>query len=147
MQINRQKNEFLVLLLVTAVQSTSLDDELVWDWGDDLWLGQDADSVSLTGLLVDALDIDKGAGGLGLSNGLVVGDDTVQETLTRLGVLDVLNADIDALGDDATADLELYYKYSIYGRWGKENSILTRLLTMTPTARRVTLKTRPVVPW
>ena len=84
MQINRQKNEFLVLLLVTAVQSTSLDDELVWDWGDDLWLGQDADSVSLTGLLVDALDIDKGAGGLGLSNGLVVGDDTVQETLTRL---------------------------------------------------------------
>ena len=35
----------------------------------------------------------------------VVGGDTIQETLTRLGVLDVLNADIDALGDDATANL------------------------------------------
>merc|ERR1711970_1419077 len=56
------------------------------------------------GLLVDALDIDKGAGRLGLGDLGVVGGDTIQETLTRLGVLDVLNADIDALGDDATAN-------------------------------------------
>ena len=101
----------MVLLLVTAVQSTSLDDELVWDWGDDLWLGQDADSVSLAGLLVDALDVDEGAGGLGLSNGLVVGDDAVQETLAGLGVLDVLNADIDALGDDATTNLKAEIRF------------------------------------
>ena len=82
-----------------------LDDKLVWDWGDDLGLSQEADGVGRAGLLVDALDIDKGAGGLGLGDLGVVGGDTIQETLTRLGVLDVLNADIDALGDDATANL------------------------------------------
>ena len=61
------------------------------------------------GLLVDALDMDKGASRLGLCDLGVVGDDTIQETATRLGVFDVLNADIDALGEDAAANLEVLF--------------------------------------
>jgi len=60
--------------------------------------------VGGAGLLVDALDMDKGASRLGLCDLGVVGDDTIQETATRLGVFDVLNADIDALGEDAAAN-------------------------------------------
>ena len=73
--------------------------------------------MSWAGLLVDALDIDKGTGGLGLSNGGIVSLDTIQETLTRFRVLDVLNADIDALGDDATTDLD----YVSQNQFSKDN--------------------------
>ena len=58
-----------------------------------------------TGLLVDALDINEGAGLLGLGNGGIVRLHTVQESLARFGVLDVLNADIDALGENAASNL------------------------------------------
>merc|ERR1719378_1219737 len=56
------------------------------------------------GLLVDALDINEGAGLLGLGNGGIVRLHTVQESLARFGVLDVLNADIDALGENAASN-------------------------------------------
>ena len=84
----------------------SLDDEFVWDWSNSFWLfSEESDGVSFTWLLVDSLDIDVGASFLGILDGGVVGNDTVEETLTRLGVLDVFNADIDTFWDDTSTNL------------------------------------------
>ena len=96
------KNRFFI-----TVQN--LDDKFVWDWSNDLWLGQEADGVSWAGLLVDTLHIDEGTSCFGVGNGGIVGLDTIQETLSRFGVFDVLNADIDTLWDDAATDLENIY--------------------------------------
>ena len=84
----------------------SLDNEFVWDWSNGFWLfSEESDGVSFTWLLVDSLDIDVGASFLGILDGGVVGNNTVEETLTRLGVLDVFNADIDTFWDDTSTNL------------------------------------------
>jgi len=56
-------------------------------------------------LLIDSLDIDVGASGLGVLDGSVVSNNTVEETLTRFGVLDVFNTDIDTFWDDTSTNL------------------------------------------
>jgi len=61
--------------------------------------------VSGSGLDVDSLDVNEGAGLLGLGDSGVVGDDSVKETLSRLGVSDVLNSEVDSLGDDSSVVL------------------------------------------
>ena len=66
--------------------------------------------MSWAGLLVDALHIDECTSCFGVSNGSIVGLDTIQETLSGFGVFDVLNADIDTLWDDAATDLESIYQ-------------------------------------
>ena len=58
-------------------------------------------------MLIDSLDIDVGASGLGVLDGSVVGNNTVEETLTRFGVLDVFNADIDTFWDDTSTNLNI----------------------------------------
>ena len=63
-------------------------------------------------LLIDALHVDVGAGGLGVLDGGVVGDDTIQETLSRFRVLNVLDAHIDTFGDDASTNLKSSVKNS-----------------------------------
>jgi hypothetical protein len=62
--------------------------------------------VSGSGLDVDSLDVNEGAGLLGLGDSGVVGDDSVKETLSRLGMSDVLNSEVDSLGDDSSVVLE-----------------------------------------
>lgn len=77
---------------------TRLDSRLVGNRGDGLRevvLG--GNGVGLTGLDGLALEVNVLALSLGLLALLGVGLDTVDELLARLGVLDVLNADIDAL--------------------------------------------------
>lgn len=63
--------------------------------------------MSGSGLDVDSLDINEGASLLGLSDAGVVGDDSVKETLSRLGVSDVLDSEVDSLGDDSSVVLEI----------------------------------------
>lgn len=63
------------------------------------------DSVGLEWLSIDPLGDDPGVGLLGLNLGLVVDSDTVQEVLPGSGFLHVLDADVNALGDDAVAHL------------------------------------------
>jgi hypothetical protein len=62
--------------------------------------------VSGSGLDVDSLDVNEGAGLLRLGDSGVVGDDSVKETLSRLGMSDVLNSEVDSLGDDSSVVLE-----------------------------------------
>jgi hypothetical protein len=62
--------------------------------------------VSGSGLDVDSLDVNEGAGLLRLGDSGVVGDDSVKETLSRLGVSDVLNSEVESLGDDSSVVLE-----------------------------------------
>jgi hypothetical protein len=62
--------------------------------------------VSGSGLDVDSLDVNEGAGLLRLGDSGVVGDDSVKETLSGLGVSDVLNSEVDSLGDDSSVVLE-----------------------------------------
>jgi len=84
----------------------SLDNEFVWDWSNSFWLfSEEFDGMSFTWLLIDSLDIDVGASGLGVLDGSVVSNNTVEETLTRFGVLDVFNADIDTFWDDTSTNL------------------------------------------
>lgn len=86
----------------------SLDNEFVWDWSNSFWLfSEEFDGVSFTWLLIDSLDIDVGASGLGVLDGSVVGNNTVEETLTRFGVRDVFNADIDTFWDDTSTNLNI----------------------------------------
>ena len=63
--------------------------------------------MSGSGLDVDSLDVNEGAGLLGLGDSGVVGDDSVKETLSGLGVSDVLNSEVDSLGDDSSVVLEI----------------------------------------
>ena len=63
--------------------------------------------MSGSGLDVDSLDVNEGAGLLGLGDSGVVSDDSVKETLSRLGVSDVLNSEVDSLGDDSSVVLEI----------------------------------------
>ena len=86
----------------------SLDNEFVWDWSNSFWLfSEEFDGMSFTWLLIDSLDIDVGASGLGVLDGSVVGDNTIEETLTRFGVSDVFNADIDTFWDDTSTNLNI----------------------------------------
>lgn len=62
--------------------------------------------MSGSGLDVDSLDVNEGAGLLRLGDSGVVGDDSVKETLSRLGMSDVLNSEVDSLGDDSSVVLE-----------------------------------------
>ena len=81
-----------------------LTDELVSDWRDQLWdivLGRDC--VGLAGLTGLTLEGNPLAGLIGCLLLLVVGLDTVEELLTALGVLDVLNTNVDPLGEDLSA--------------------------------------------
>ena len=59
---------------------------------------------ALTRLNVDTLDIDSGILCLGVSLGLIVGANASLEGLTAGGHADVLNANVDALGNDAVSD-------------------------------------------
>lgn len=65
--------------------------------------------MSFTWLLIDSLDIDVGASGLGVLDGSVVSNNTVEETLTRFGVLDVFNTNIDTFWDDTSTNLNIWY--------------------------------------
>merc|ERR1711944_284928 len=81
-----------------------LTDELVSDWRDQLWdivLGRDG--VGFTGLTGFTLKGNPLAGLIGCLLLLVVGLDTVEELLTALRVLDVLNTNVDPLGKDLSA--------------------------------------------
>ena len=63
--------------------------------------------MSGSGLDVDSLDVNEGTGLLGLGDSGVVGDDSVKETLSRLGVSDVLDSEVDSLGDNSSVVLEI----------------------------------------
>ena len=121
--------------------SLYLDNEFVWNRGDHLgFFAEELDGVGVSGLDVDALDVNEGAGLLRLGDSGVVGLDSVEEALAGLGVADVLDSEVHSLGDDSSVVL----KKSL-ARLKRQKS--TFLLTITPTAFRETLKTRPVVPW
>ena len=62
--------------------------------------------MSRSGLDVDSLDINEGAGLLGLGDSSVVGLDSVEETLSGLGVSDVLDSEVHSLGDDSSVVLQ-----------------------------------------
>ena len=81
-----------------------LTDELVSDWRNQLWdivLGRHCVGFArLTGLTLEGNPL---AGLIGCLLLLVVGLDTVEELLTALRVLDVLNTNVDPLGKDLSA--------------------------------------------
>ena len=84
----------------------SLGHELVRDWLQQLWfiiLGRDDMSSSRT--YWESLAWSSFlARCLGLSLPDLVGVDSVKEILPALGVLDVLNTDVDSLGEDLATD-------------------------------------------
>lgn len=65
----------------------------------------DGDEAGLTGLDGLSLQVDLDTIGLGLQLGGGVLLDAAQEVITALGVLDVLNADVDTLLEETVADL------------------------------------------
>ncbi len=62
------------------------------------------DNVRFTRLLGNALGVDFDTSDLGFSLEFVVGANTFDESLTGGRFADVLNADVDALGDDASVN-------------------------------------------
>jgi len=82
-----------------------LSDELVGNWADELWFNSKRfDEVSLTRLCGHTLKLNLYSASLGFLSLSLVFVDTLDEGGSRLGVLHVLNADVDALGDDAALD-------------------------------------------
>ena len=73
--------------------------------------------MGFAGLLVDALNVDEGSRLFGGLNRRVVGDHTVQKSLARLGVLHVLDSDVDALGDDAAVVLKIVLEVNASSNW------------------------------
>ena len=65
----------------------------------------DGDEAGLTGLDGLSLQVDLDTVGLGLQLGGGVLLDAAQKVITALGVLDVLNADVDTLLEETVADL------------------------------------------
>ena len=65
----------------------------------------DGDEAGLTGHGGLSLQVDLDTVGLGLQLGGGVLLDATQEVITALGVLDVLNADVDALLEETVANL------------------------------------------
>lgn len=62
------------------------------------------DNGGVAGLGIDTLDVDALVGGLSFSLGLVVSADAILEGLTAAGKTDVLNTDVNALGDNARSN-------------------------------------------
>jgi len=60
--------------------------------------------VRFAGLSRNALGVDFDTLGLGFSLEFVVGADTLDESLTGRGFADVLNTNVNALGDDASVN-------------------------------------------
>jgi len=82
-----------------------LDGSLVWDRGDSLWeVILDSDGTSLTGLGGLPLQVHMRPSSLSFPLLLSVRLDTVDELLSALGVLDVLNANVHTLLDVSVAD-------------------------------------------
>ena len=87
-------------------QRQNLDNELVRNGGDHLGLfTEEFYSMSFTGLLVDALNVDKGSGFFGSLDGGVVSDNTVQKSLTRFRVFHVLDSDVNTFRNDTAVVL------------------------------------------
>lgn len=91
-------------MFIFTKNERNLCDELVGDGRQHDGRGGLLDDLSGPGLGRDALQVDPLALSLGLLQDLLVLLDTAQEVLTALGVADVLNTDVDALGDDAVLD-------------------------------------------
>lgn len=81
----------------------SLRYEFVWDRSQQHWFLGSTDNVCSLGWLRLSLQLNDLAGSLGFLQEPLVLLNTLQEVLPALGVLDVLNADVDALGDDSAA--------------------------------------------
>ena len=96
----------LFVLIFPLYFRRCLNDELVWDGGDELWnVVLCRDVVGGTWLPGLALDVGQGdAGLLGFLLLFVVALDAVQEVNTASGVLDVLDADVDSLGENPSAN-------------------------------------------
>lgn len=83
---------------VHKAYSEKLDVSLVWDWGDGLRdVRREAESVSFSWLSWLSLELNVLTLSLGLTLQSGVLLDSVQEFLTALGVLDVLNTEVDTL--------------------------------------------------
>ena len=141
----------------------TLTHDIVGDGGENLRLDV-LQREPVAGTRDGTLGDDRLASLLRLRLRLIVRLAAVEEVLTAPGVLDVFDADVDALPSDATTNL-LREKQSlpsvassrVYLPWEvsrmrarrKEGARATRtcLLTSTPTARGVTFHTMPVRPW
>merc|ERR1712117_45849 len=102
---NFSKSIFYFPKMNKTEQILNLNDKFVWDWSDKLFAGL----LSLDNMSFSWLDWDPLQDWLvfvvkvSLSGGFVLVD-SVEEAQSRLGVLDVLNSEVDSLGNDVSSD-------------------------------------------
>lgn len=90
--------------ILDRMLANGLNDKLVWDWLDDLGAAAAFDDVTLAGLGGDALEAGEGSSGaVGLAHFFVFVD-SGDEAESRARVLYMLDADVDAFGEDLSAD-------------------------------------------